>query len=252
MKPIKMQADCASPFDTYLDSLIRLALLDIEKEETERLMEGGLESLSPEEQTESDRFYERTKNRLMPQIERKLRRMNHKKISISKVIEIAACMVLVIGISAPFAIANIEAIRVKVMKLLIEIQEDHTDLSLVEDESASFVVPKEWRGEFFPSYIPEGFEVVKLFSHVDVIDFEDASGDFIEFDEFTEDSATGLDTEDAVLSYATVNGVTSLVVEKNGKTTVTWSEGNHYFIVISSLAKQEVLRIADSVVYLDK
>ena len=47
---------------------------------------------------------------------------------LSRMIHVAACLILVLGIAAPIAIANVEAIRVKVMELLIDIQKDHTEL----------------------------------------------------------------------------------------------------------------------------
>ena len=74
----------------------------------------------------------------------------------SRLVLIGACVVLVIGIAAPIAIANIEAIRVRVMELLINIQDEYTEISMVENEEMAFDVPAAWRGEYYPSYIPDG------------------------------------------------------------------------------------------------
>ena len=45
------------------------------------------------------------------------------------------------------------------MKLLLHVEEEYTELSLVEDEAASFDVPAEWQGGSFPAYIPEGMKL---------------------------------------------------------------------------------------------
>ncbi len=86
-----------------------------------------------------------------------------------------------------------------------------------------------------------------MFKLENMVRYENEAGDFIEFDELSEDTETGLDTENASLSDCTVNGQTALVVEKDGETTIVWSEDEKYFIVCSSLSQDETLRVAESV-----
>ena len=68
------------------------------------------------------------------QEERTVRRRNkiaHMKRMVPRLIEVAACIVLIIGIAAPFAIANVESIRSAVMKMLIRIDWEKGEMQML-------------------------------------------------------------------------------------------------------------------------
>lgn len=95
--------------DTHLDQMIRLAFEQETALWAQQLIAESEKPLTSEQQEHADRMLVR----MMVQIdqeERTVRRRNkiaHMKRMVPRLIEVAACIVLIIGIAAPFAIANI-------------------------------------------------------------------------------------------------------------------------------------------------
>ncbi len=83
--------------------------------------------------------------------------------TLPKIGQIAAILIAVFAVAGGVAIATSHTIRAQVMEMLVQIEEQYTALSLVEDTNASFEIPSdeipsEWGGEYYPAYIPEYFE----------------------------------------------------------------------------------------------
>lgn len=112
-----------------------------------------------------------------------------------RVVQIAACIVLLLGIATPIAIANVDSVRTKVLQLLISVQSDHTELSLVADEAVAFEVPEGWQGSYFPSYIPEGYNIHVRPRWGQYIEYTNSNGDLLSFDECTGDSYADINRE---------------------------------------------------------
>ena len=58
----------------------------------------------------------------------------------------------------PAAIATIPPVRARVMELIFETLRQYTRVSLREKAGPEVEVPAEWGGEYYPSYIPEGYK----------------------------------------------------------------------------------------------
>ena len=107
-------------------------------------------------------------------------------------------------------------------------------------------VPQEWAGDFYPAYIPEGFEFDRCYSS-DAI-YYDKDENSLSFSEETYGARTSLDTENANLSSVLINGAEATLIEKDGWTAVVWSANNRLFIVDLDGGKDEALRVAASVI----
>ena len=123
--------------------------------------------------------------------------------TLPKIGQIAAVLIAVITIAGGIAIATSHTIRVQVMKLLIHIDEQCTELRFVEDTEASFEIPTEWKGEYYPSYIPEGLTVNTVYpwlgdSSVEFINKETGNLQ-IAYSEYNTSTETNIDTEDTVV-----------------------------------------------------
>lgn len=234
--------------DEHLDALIRLAYRQADALEAQEILEGDVRALNPEEEELCRRAYARFQQRVEAQdrADRRRASIGRWRRRASRFVGVAACVVLLLGIAAPIAIAKVDFIRVRVLQLLIDVQEEYTELSLVEDEAASFDVPMNWRGAYYPSYIPEGYELSDLDPLVNDVVYTNSKGERIVFSECDQATETNIDSEDAVLSYDAVNGATALILEKNG-TMISWSDGIKYFIVLTDIPKEESLKIANSV-----
>ncbi len=181
----------------------------------------------------------------------KIERFTHQ--TLPKAGKMAASILLVLFMGLSVAIASVHSVRVRVLKLLINIEDDYTELSLQEDYGSSFDVPSEWGGSYYPSIIPEGFVVSQILNMVQdstiVLSLESDKTTRITFSELGEDAFTNLDTEDALVSSKMVNGSPALFVVKGNTISITWTMDNLYFILIcEGLQEKEVLSLAHSVV----
>lgn len=237
--------------DAYLDSLIRLAFLQKEALQAQQFVEDAQGAPKPDRALRDETFarFEKRQHALEKMYTRAQKRKSLRRV-MPKIIEIAACIVLLLGVATPIAVANIESIRVRVMKLLIDIQDDHTELALVEDPSASFDVPANWRGEYYPAYIPEGYALEAIDPYFNTVQYTNAHAQSIYFDEYTDEEAN-IDTENASLSYEDINGARALVIEKDGYA-IVWSANNRYFTIYTNEPRDTALQIARSVQRINK
>ncbi len=169
------------------------------------------------------------------------------KMALPKIIEIAAIVIIIIGIAASAAIANVFSIRMKVMELLLTFEEDHVEAELRENDDAHFYVPAEWHGEYFPSYLPNDDELVYLSSIGSFFSTRNSEGKEICFQELSENGSGNFDTEDAVLTYIDLHNTQGLLIEKNSSATVIWEMDNKLFYVATTISKDETIKIAESV-----
>lgn len=70
-----------------------------------------------------------------------------------RAIEILACIVLVIGISAPVAVANIETLRLRIMEFLVSFDTEKESADIQYSDETS--IPADWEGEYYPTFLPE-------------------------------------------------------------------------------------------------
>jgi len=205
---------------------------------------------------EMDAFFTKQDAKNLERIQRHFRRHRARvffRQTLPRVGQIAAIIIAVVAVAGSVAIATSHTLRVQVMQLLVNIEEEYTELKLQEDPAASFDIPAEWGGENYPSFIPEGFILGAVhsnpgYSSVSYIDMTEA-GRKINFSELGESAETNLDTEDAVLESIQINGHQGVLVIKERKISSYWDDGRHYFILITEgLDRSTFLSIATDVV----
>lgn len=164
---------------------------------------------------------------------------------------VAARVALIIAaalvISMASALATVGMVKEGVLKLDIQQYSNRTEVQLVRG-GASGDVPEEWTGVFFPSYIPEEYELD--FSDAYEAVFRNSERKMLRFIEDTYGATYVVDSENALVSTENVHDVSATVIEKNGYVRVIWSEHNRLFIVYCFCDKETALRIADSVTML--
>lgn len=235
--------------DQHLDTMLKLAFKHADALEAQDIMKESDTVECPVSEERAEATYKMFLDKLAKQEveEKRNARIVQFRRSIPRIIQIAACLVLVMGIVTPFAVANVESIRVKVMELLISIQEDHTELSFVENESAAFDVPADWQGTYYPAYIPDEFSLVELGRINSYLRYENGQGTYIDFTEYSADDSVDINSENAELSYTTIHGANAFVIEREDGIIVTWGMEDKFFVLISNTTKDATLEIAQSV-----
>lgn len=242
--------------EAHLDAMIRLAF-DLEDiEHAEPLADSADPALTQEQSRLAEEAYLLALSRTAKQNKPHALLTTARKV-IPWVMNIAACIIILLAIAAPVALANSSTFRAKVMQLLVEFDNEKGEayFSFVADDSASFDVPERWPGNYYPSYIPDGFTTY---------DYDPDFGSFIElrneannqlyFDELDENWDMMAGTENSTISSVDINGATGVLIEGytyDGVTwavTITWQNDTNWFSIVTfGLPTDEALQVARSV-----
>ena len=162
---------------------------------------------------------------------------------------LAALGILCIGLTTAFA--SSAPFRVRVFSMFKKDHGQYTTVKLQENEQKSFDVPNGWEGMYYPTYIPDGFEVISvenLSEQIFLISFENKNNEYLTFEEMTEDAESNIDTENARVYYTEIHGNTALVSAKADLTIVSWNEQNRILsVVFDGDVEEDALKVAKSV-----
>ena len=232
----------------YQKVLISKAMREIRDEEADSLLES-----SPEDQRYLE-FLEANREKRMEKMMRRLRWISLKKQFFTVVprtmrFAVAALGILCIGLTTAFA--SSETFRVRVFSMFAEDHGQYTAICLREDEQKTIDVPNGWEGMYYPTYIPDGFEVINvenLSEQIFLISFENKNNEYLTFEEMTEDAESNIDTENAQVYYTEIHGNTALVSVKADLTIVSWNEQNRILsVVFDGEVEEDALKVAKSV-----
>ena len=232
----------------YQKVLISKAMREIRDEEADSLLES-----SPEDQRYLE-FLETSREKRMKKMMRRLRWISLKKQFFTVMprtmrFAVAALGILCIGLTTAFA--SSETFRVRVFSMFAEDHGQYTAIGLREDEQKAFDVPNGWEGMYYPTYIPDGFEVINvenLSEQIFLISFENKNNEYLTFEEMTEDAESNIDTENAQVYYTEIHGNTALVSVKADLTIVSWNEQNRILsVVFDGEVEEDALKVAKSV-----
>lgn len=232
----------------YQKVLISKAMREIRDEEADSLLE-----CSPGDQRYLE-FLEANREKRMEKMMRRLRWISLKKQFFTVVprtmrFAVAALGILCIGLTTAFA--SSETFRVRVFSMFAEDHGQYTAIGLREDEQKAFDVPNGWEGMYYPTYIPDGFEVINvenLSEQIFLISFENKNNEYLTFEEMTEDAESNIDTENAQVYYTEIHGNTALVSVKADLTIVSWNEQNRILsVVFDGEVEEDALKVAKSV-----
>ena len=175
----------------------------------------------------------------------KRRQRHEQKRRFPRCARVIAVIALLVMASVGSAMATVHMVQIGLLKLDIQTYPERTSYGLVPSEK-TVEVPAEWKGDFYPAYIPEGFEFDRC--RLNNVIYLDKEGRCLDFSEETYGSITNLDTENANLSSVFINGAEATLIEKDGWAAVVWSANNRLFIVDIDGGKDDVLRVAASVI----
>lgn len=242
--------------DEYIDTMIRLAFEQEEALETQEMIAVSKYPATLEEQAAAERVHRRFIETISAQ-EKAQKRENRflrlQKIA-PRVLQAAAAIILTLAIATPIAIANVASFRSAVMQLLLRFDENkqelHVDFS--EDESAAFDVPAEWPGEYYISYIPDGYQISWQSAYGQaIVEYTNEDGNTIYFLEGTSDTSSVSGTEGGQFTYVDIHGRPAIVIyEEDGDPyfNITWAVDDRWFnLQTEGLEKDTAIRIAESI-----
>ncbi len=235
--------------DEYLEAMLRIAFRLQEEAQIRALVEKSRWDPTEEEKAQAREEWQRIVEKYEKMREEEAKREHSASLrrNAKRVFRMAACVLLILAIAAPVAIASVETLRVSVMKLLIDIQEDHTELRLVESGEPGIEIPEGWTGLYYPAYMPEGFELEEISKLYCSVKYCDELGNVFYFSEYDKATSVNINSENAHISYSEIHGEEVLIVEKEGHIILTWQCGSRFLVIETDISKEEVLKIAGSV-----
>jgi len=255
---MKQPIDITALQNEHLDTMIKLAFELDDNLEIQRILSTPDPTLSAEEVASADRAFDRAiasseKDRKHKD---RVRLIKIARQIVPRVIEIAACLVLIAAFATPIALANSATFRAKIMQLLVEwdTEKGEAHFQFTENKEATFWVPEGWIGSHFPSLIPDGFQIFDFDPFFTMIEYRNANDDQLFFCEYDANTNLLAGTENAIISSIHINGYPGYLIEGKGADgiteaiTVVWSNDINWFSVTSfGLTSNEALLVATSV-----
>lgn len=170
-----------------------------------------------------------------------------KAVTFSKraILVLAALLVMAIGM-----VMSVEGLRVQFFKLVSETFEKYTAIAFdkneaVSTEDSSFV-------QYELSYIPEGFsvesEICEPVTKVHYVVYSNKEGKVINLSqECLENVSTSINTEGVSQEKISINGFDGYCFSNIGLQSIYWYNNEYLFMVSSSLDRNTVLKIAESI-----
>ena len=220
---------------------LKIALQEIRERELDRLMQ------EYEQDEPLEKRLAQSEGPMLRRIDRDIRKMRARRClrnTLPKVGKIAAALTLFFYLSLRVALAASPEMRVNLMNFFMNIEERYTSFGF--EETGEFVeVPAEWDGYYYPTYIPEGFEIDQVDYYG--VYFKRNDGTMLDFEELGPDTYGNVDTENAKIDYININGHTALIAEKGKWVTILWSVDNRGLLIGYTGGREEAIKIAESV-----
>lgn len=154
------------------------------------------------------------------------------------------------------SVATVQAVRVRVLNFLMDIQQEYTSFQLKDSSSDSEgnSAPIDWHKAYVPTYIPDGYEVSATSQNENYkkIEFIDLQGSLITYMELSAGHKPAVDTENASAFEAVIiNGHEGSLIVKNSLVTVIWAINDRMFMIRGQMEKDTAVKMAEGVKYID-
>lgn len=246
--------------DQYLDLIIKLAFERKAELEIEQLLNEPDPKLTEEEKAAADRVFQAVlaEEDEQRRKEKKTQAILFFRNTLLNVCKVAACLIIIVGIAVPIAVATSSQFRSKVMQLLMDIDtvNNEAHFSFVENEDAAFYVPEGWEGEWYMSYIPSDLSLANIRILMQEVEYSDGNLRKLKFSEMDAEYGAMIGTENTTISNVSIAGQTGWIIVDNGEDhaiTVVWSNEDAWFKLRSfNLSQEEMVTIAENVKKINK
>lgn len=239
----------------YMDSLVKVALEYDDFLEAEEVMAKCHLAVPAKDRVMARQAYLRAMSSCAEdhRQSKKRRRISSCKSFATKVTKVAAYIMVLMTVAAPVAMANVPEIRASVMSLLIStnLEEQVVNINTLTNKNTTLDVPADWGGEYFLSFLPDGFSLSSCISFLNIneVKYSDSFGNNTMT--FTEccseyEAVAGIDNGD--VSYTFIDGHQIFSVTSLSYAKCIWSIDGRWFVLESpSLTNEQLLSIAENV-----
>lgn len=233
------------PSEEYEAQMIQCAFQELLLQECQELEEAPL---TPEEE-ELLQLAERSRGKHIARIDRTLKRRSRAarvREGLSAAMKIAAVIVLIVSFSFGTALAVSPELREIVIEYLTYVTDSYVEVGAEKNEAA-LQVPDGWLGDYFPTYVPTGYELVdcRAASNYSKIIYKNALGAEIILKVYTTPTKIRINAEDALCYTVKLAGSNAYLYILDTKSIITWINNNQYY-TLSAVTADIVLDMVDS------
>lgn len=235
------------------DILLRLTFSRLQREDAQRLERAVAEMAGTPQGEEIEAALKTLRPRVMRTISRSVtleRARYFSAVTLPKIARAAAVCLLVFFLGLTTAIATVRPVRVKVLELIVNIEQEYTEIRLRDRSAVPLAVPDGWEGEYYLTAVPEGFSVVQIsnLGNMSMVEYSNRERTkTLLFIEAAEKAISNLDTEGVPAEAIEIHGNPALIMLKGSITTVIWGKSDKHFMLKYSGSKNEAISIAEGI-----
>ncbi len=241
-------------YEEYEDSLFRLVMHDVAAKEGQLFLEEAEKLRNDPEFQPSQQEVQKFSRQVNAHF--KKTKAYARRIRAWQVLNKAAIAMLIVLLILGTTVMTVQAVRVRVLNFLVDIQQEYTSFQLKDSSSGSKVdnTTIDWHQAYVPTNIPDGYEVSSISDGklLKTIEFKNLQGSFITYTELNKDTKPALDTENAsIVKAVSISGYEGTLVVKNSLSTVIWAMNDRIFMIRGEIDEELAIKMAEGVKYTD-
>lgn len=221
-----------TPEENYEAASLELALYRIMKRDHDAVKA----AMSEEDEKVLSQIAEEKMPRMLGFIDRQMRRMAVRpslRRQGHRILQTAAVVVLILNIGFGTAVATSGNVRAKVIRFLMEMNDSYMSIGFTESEG-EIIIPEEWEGRYFPTYIPQGYSIQRCVSgtEANLVEYVNAEGNTLTIEVCDINSFSRINTEKSEINFIPLHGVEATILRQPyGAVCIIWSLGDCWFNV---------------------
>ena len=241
-------------YEEYEDSLFKLVMHDVAEKEGQLFLEEKEKLKNDPEFQPSQEAIQKFSKQVDAHF--KKTKSHARRRRVGQALNKAAIAMLIMLVILGASVMTVQAVRVRVLNFLMNIQQEYTSFQLKDSGSGSEDdgTTIDWHQTYVPTYIPDGYEVSATSQNENYkkIEFTNSQGLLLTYMELGEGNKSQLDTEEAsVFETININGHEGTMVVKNSLATVIWSMDERMFMIRGQIEKNIAIKMAEGVKYID-
>ena len=234
-----------TPAEKHEEAVLELAIHNLLMKERDK----AAEPLDETSETLLEEQYLRSLPQRMALIERETKHAHSRvkqRYGIARILKTAAVAVLCLNFALTVAVASNGTLRSYVFEFFIQTNSRSADIGFhVSDTTVD--IPEGWTANCYPTYIPEGFELIQCVSikSKNSALYTDPQDRLLSFTVYQRDTKVNIDAENAVISEIHINGVDATLFAKDTGNTLVWSYGDQFIVIYMKGTVDEIIKVAD-------
>lgn len=233
------------PCEEYEDVVLEIAFAELLLEECEAL---EAEPLTEEEEALLQEAGHQHRKHLN-MIDRELRKRHTTGFwgrTAVKFLRVAAMVVMIISIGFGSALAISPDLRISVIKFLTVVTNEYVWIGFENKADQKVEVPDGWLADYYPAYIPEGYELAQLVSDemTSQATYRGSEG-FVIFSIASAQLNTQMNSRNASTQTIRIHEQDATMLMLPDSCIITWAEGSSY-IVVTATSKDVALLVSES------